>query len=391
MFFGRCMEMDQLRGFILADNPQGVSVIGERRIGKSSLVWRVYHQVRDSPQVVALWMDSHALDKEIKDDASFYGLISDLAKTELNRKGENRWEGADPLFSGYAEFRDFLKETGAAGFTFCLMIEEFEKLAIKDFVGESFLGNLRHLCDHDEYRFSCVTISWRPLQESQTAEQMGSDFGNNFAQITLGLLEDKPLADLRSYGFKTDGWQLKESELRQVHFLAGAFPFCNQIVLSHVFEAKKFASSIDTAFQKSRGELIRFFRDLWEKRTPQEQRALKALTQGKKVKNPLGDMEFRGIVVKNDSGLDCFSGWLAELIHEQFVLTTKKSRWFSWFPGYGVLMKKMREGAKDTGDLARETTKTLGDTRKVVSEAKKLGKEVLGFSCEEEKTDGGEE
>lgn len=391
MFFGRCMEMDQLRGYILAENPQGVSVIGERRIGKSSLVWRVYHRVRDLPQMLALWMDTHALDKKIDDEASFYGFISDLAKKECTRKGVERWETSEVLFSDYAGFREFLNETAAAGFTFCLMIEEFEKLAIKDFVGRSFLGNLRHLCDHDEYRFSCVTISWRALRESQTAEQVGSDFGNNFAQITLGLLEDKPLADLRSYGFKADGWQLQEADLRQVHSLAGAFPFCNQIVLSHVFEAKKFHQSIDMAFQKSRGELIRFYRDLWEKRAPEEQRALKALAQGKTVKHLPGDMEYRGIVGTNGNGVDCFSDWFAELIREQFVLTVKKSGWFSKIPGYGAIMKKLRAGVKDTGDVVRETNKALDDTITTVSKVKKLGKEIVGLSAEEEKSDGGEE
>jgi AAA+ ATPase superfamily predicted ATPase len=44
MFFGRKREMDRLMDMLSGKRPQNVSLVGERRIGKSSLAFRVFHE-----------------------------------------------------------------------------------------------------------------------------------------------------------------------------------------------------------------------------------------------------------------------------------------------------------------------------------------------------------
>jgi AAA+ ATPase superfamily predicted ATPase len=44
MFFGRDKEMRRIEGMLSGDTPQCVSIVGERRIGKSSLAFRVFNR-----------------------------------------------------------------------------------------------------------------------------------------------------------------------------------------------------------------------------------------------------------------------------------------------------------------------------------------------------------
>lgn len=47
MFFGRKREMERLMDMLSGKRPQNVSIVGERRIGKSSLAFRVFHKIKE--------------------------------------------------------------------------------------------------------------------------------------------------------------------------------------------------------------------------------------------------------------------------------------------------------------------------------------------------------
>ncbi len=47
MFFGRKREIERLLDMLSGKPPQNVSIVGERRIGKSSLAYRVFHQIKE--------------------------------------------------------------------------------------------------------------------------------------------------------------------------------------------------------------------------------------------------------------------------------------------------------------------------------------------------------
>ncbi|MGD2085332.1 MAG: ATP-binding protein [Candidatus Aminicenantes bacterium] len=48
MFFGRENEMRRIEAMLSGEVPQCVSIIGERRIGKSSLAFRVFHRMKNT-------------------------------------------------------------------------------------------------------------------------------------------------------------------------------------------------------------------------------------------------------------------------------------------------------------------------------------------------------
>jgi len=58
MFFGRAEEMRRIEGLLETENPQSVSIVGERRIGKSSMANRVYHKFKMAENTLAVFLDS---------------------------------------------------------------------------------------------------------------------------------------------------------------------------------------------------------------------------------------------------------------------------------------------------------------------------------------------
>ena len=58
MFFGRSGEMRRIEGLLDMENPQSVSIVGERRIGKSSLANRVCHRFKNAENTLADFLDS---------------------------------------------------------------------------------------------------------------------------------------------------------------------------------------------------------------------------------------------------------------------------------------------------------------------------------------------
>lgn len=84
MFFGRQKEIRHLLEMVSPHNPQSVSIVGERRIGKSSFVWRVYHQIKQEAHTRAIYLDCGAIATECQSREQFFGLLNQqFCETEI--------------------------------------------------------------------------------------------------------------------------------------------------------------------------------------------------------------------------------------------------------------------------------------------------------------------
>ena len=63
MFFGRKNEMRRIEMMLSGEVPQCVSIIGERRIGKSSLAFRLFHRMRSDDNTLAVFLDCDQLSR----------------------------------------------------------------------------------------------------------------------------------------------------------------------------------------------------------------------------------------------------------------------------------------------------------------------------------------
>ena len=128
MFFGRESEMRRIKAMLAGEVPQCVSIIGERRIGKSSLAFRLFHQMRNADNILAVFLDCHQFSRHCRTEEQFFALLHKNFLDEFNNQeiikkfcrgpgdgfskespGRRRQES---FFKDYVSFRDFLKTTG---------------------------------------------------------------------------------------------------------------------------------------------------------------------------------------------------------------------------------------------------------------------------------------
>jgi AAA+ ATPase superfamily predicted ATPase len=74
MFFGRIHEMRRIENSLNSEHPQSVSIVGERRIGKSSIANRIYHKFKNAENTVAVFLDCDGMDCDSQED--FFQILS---------------------------------------------------------------------------------------------------------------------------------------------------------------------------------------------------------------------------------------------------------------------------------------------------------------------------
>lgn len=291
MFFGRTQEIKQIEDLLLhSERPQCVSIIGERRIGKSSLAYRVYHRVKDAENT-AVFLDCDGLTQGCDSRDDFFKILGDCA---------------DNGFSSFSSFKRFI-----------------ECLTEKAFADDTFFSNLRAIANHAYNRLAMVTISQKRLNDlTHNKAIKSSEFWNIFTSKPVGLLDDKSIIELRLFGFKINDLLVEEEELKTIGYYAGNFPFFNQIACRHLFDAKDGNLGLNKSELET--ELRDYYEKLWDHRTKSEQNLLKSMDKHM-VKQDLllQEMEIRGLVKMVRDFYVPFSEYFSKLISEYFKVERK--------------------------------------------------------------------
>jgi hypothetical protein len=109
MFFGREKEIRHILEMVSRDNPQSVSIVGERRIGKSSLVWRVYHEIKKETNTRAIYLDCDEIAAECQSKDQFFQMLNQkFCQMEITAP-------AGTLFTDYISFKGFVRAAGRQG------------------------------------------------------------------------------------------------------------------------------------------------------------------------------------------------------------------------------------------------------------------------------------
>lgn len=190
VFFGRQGALDEILGTLRRpERPGCVSVLGERRSGKSSLLNQLYQALAAEPGLVSV----HASAQNWNHDSQqqFYTRLHACLADALGLAGEA--SAAD-----YPGLRDFLLAQARQGRRFVLMIDEFEVMAGNPAFDAYCFSNLRALADRPEYRLGYVISSRRPLKDLCDAHRIeASSFWNIFGVVTvLGPLAEDEARDL---------------------------------------------------------------------------------------------------------------------------------------------------------------------------------------------------
>ncbi len=324
-FFGRKAELDQIFG--LLTKMTSVSVVGEQRIGKSSLLYHVFQTglARVPEGVQLLYLDVHRVNTE----QEFYTLLLE----KLGARGNT--------------YSDLVKTVSGRKIVVC--VDEFEKVAGNAAFTVGFFDGLRSLAQES---FTLATATQYSLADLCRDKQFaGSKFWNIFQPVDLGLLSQAEAEEYIRARFEAVGIQVSQEDIDRLLLLAGRWPFFLELACYRLFEMK--AGRSEEWEMTFRQDANSHLRSLWDARTPDERKALQwVLNVGQRLPDDriCRSLERRGVLVKysqETSGYWVFSEAFQDIVRVPPRPSRSQAWWrrlLPWIKGGEVEVSK--EGPK---------------------------------------------
>ena len=273
-FFGRAREVEQIFGRLRNEEFESSSVVGDRRIGKTSLLnylanpgVRAMHGLapeRYSFVYVDLQMVNEAMGPEylwrrlltlMRRHLVDYGVTEALAALE-------RSERLDTF-----DLDELFHEIDEKGQHVVFLLDEFERVTANANFGPDFYYGLRSLIIH--HNLALVTSSRLELIELCYSETVkSSPFFNIFANINLRLFADTDCQLMVSQSLSGTGVRFTDAEMEQVLDLAGLHPYFLQAACCMLYESHCAGLSEearrDFLADKFRAEAIPHIIDYWD-------------------------------------------------------------------------------------------------------------------------------
>jgi len=287
-FAGREHQVSQ--ALSLLGNRQSISLVGQRRIGKTSFLFHIadpevftQHGLRRD-QHLFVYVDCGGLSnldqpgiyqvllEEVGDALS--DIDPDLSRLAALDEGQSMT---------YRAFERVLRGLMRAGWRPIILLDEFDLMAHNPHLDPDFFSGLRALAA--KYSIAYVTASKRPLLDLTYADAstLSSPFFNIFASVRLGLFSEevscKLLVELASNG----GVSFRGPTVDFLLDLAGPHPLFLQIAGFHAFELQQAKASAlgDAEYPELRDRFCASVEDhlgyYWRNLSPAEQRVLNTL------------------------------------------------------------------------------------------------------------------
>lgn len=299
-FIGRKKEIKEI--FERIRRGRSKSVVGERRMGKSSLL---YHLTRADVQrehlssaewqhiLVYFNCQREFYSYELTEDE----LLDRLFKTALTAMNDLP-EKAD-FEKGYkaAEikrlgFHDAVTMLSGRKVQLTYLLDEFELITTQENLRDVTIDFLRNMADDQEHLFAYVTATQTNLRELCEADKIRSPFWNIFTRLQLGLMPRQEALSIVGLGGEDFCNNVKVFVLEK----AGCHPYLIQMMCGILFELcnrdNGFKQShFHEGLQEFRGESRDYFDGCWWHYLDDEnQRTLKQiLAKGETVRNSFGD------------------------------------------------------------------------------------------------------
>ena len=313
-FYGREDELQSLLS--LCKRRQCVEVVGERKTGKTSLLYQVRSRTSgvqflpDDP-CVAVYLNPGL----IATPYEFFGRVFRSIGEHIPSLGievyeEINWKNTHRLLRKWLGPRPLI-----------LLLDEFEKLVSKANFDPDFYSYLRGLTQAplDELDVRIVTASQTRLAVFCTPEvvgKYGSEFFNSFALCSLGSFTEGELVDFlvkTSGPFGVPMLGFKHGIIQ----LSGRFPFFVQIACWYYFQAfVEQGHSINKALirQKFLDEATEHFEYIWRHLDHSERQLVLALANGGQIaENELQTLTQKGYVIDGNLLSSTFAEFVRQI------------------------------------------------------------------------------
>lgn len=298
-FWGRKRETDMIYSCLLdsEEQPQSVAVVGQRRIGKSSLLYRVF-QKRDADEfydellerTVCVMVSMQGL-VDCKSDDFYTRILEDL-ETQEKLPGDIVHTVASTSNNSESKFRKILRLLDRKDWVFVLLIDEFEAAANNSNFDKSFFDKLRAAAQ--EQRLAFVVATQTDLDKLWNPELISSPYSSPFFNIFYttylkGFEPDEVETYLQEFSAKS-GRHFCEQETDLIKYIGGTHPFFLNIAAYHVFQAISISQEYSEHLLTQTHEqiiqdraLYANFRYYWQKLTPPQQEILLSVAKGEQI------------------------------------------------------------------------------------------------------------
>jgi serine/threonine protein kinase len=195
-FYGRRRELARVTDDVR--NGQCVSVVGIRRIGKTSLLFQMLDpDARSAYQLsdehLCVYMSCERLAR--MSAGEIYAEVMRRVCRGLDKRFQKGWEEPSETLT-YRELEDSVLDLHNAGLKLILLLDEFERLASNPRLDIDFFLGLRAL--HTEREVTYVIASLRPIMELAFSQKeiLSSPFPNIFDLARLGLFKEPEAYEL---------------------------------------------------------------------------------------------------------------------------------------------------------------------------------------------------
>lgn len=274
-FYGRSEVISKILKDIARKQMQSRCIIGERKIGKTSLLY----QIIDS-QVREKYVGKIESSIFIKTDITLFPnepptiFFKEWANDISTISGQS-----PPIESGYLSFRRFVESVTETGYKIIILLDEFEATAANSHLDRGFFEFLRALTQH--YNTAFILFSRTPLQyflrEEKFRDTFGSPFFNALNISYLKFLKEPEAKKLIAEPAQKAGVDITDfTDFILEH--AYYHPFLLQSLCKIVFDSKRSSKVNHKEILKEFNiQTEEFFTYLWQHSDQDEQEALKKL------------------------------------------------------------------------------------------------------------------
>ncbi len=273
-FYGRLTQVSRILSRVAADPPQSVSVVGERRIGKSSLLFHLTHpsvrsrSLSESDGLTVLFMDCQQFRNIHVDDFVRIVIKKVNEAAETGRAGLRATPSSESRESQsvYFQLQNELQALDQANRKLVLLLDEFDAITSNHSFGPEFFSFFRSMANN--HSVSYVTSSKIELQRlCHSARISDSPFFNIFTNLRLGPFEPEEAETLIVDPSRHAGLPLARFR-EEIFNLAGHFPLFLQIACSVFFEevsdTPDLPVNLDVLRSRFREEAAPHFEYIWD-------------------------------------------------------------------------------------------------------------------------------
>jgi hypothetical protein len=383
-FFGRDREVEQIFGRLRNEEFESSSLVGDRRIGKTSLLnYLTDPSVRTAHSLgpehyIFVYVDLEMVDETMGPEQLWRRLLV-LMQRHCTEQEVTELLGAlerdEPLDTFALD--ELFQQVDDKGQHVIFLLDEFEHVTANSNFGPDFYYGLRSLIIH--HKIALVTSSRLELIELCHNDAIkSSPFFNVFANINLRLFSQADSWHLVSQSLSGTTVEFSEREMEQIFDLAGLHPYFLQAACSALYESHRKgldeATRTNLLLEQFRLEAIPHIVDYWDNSDDYEKIVLTAAALLEQTTRPVRDFSLGDL-----HGLFARSEPTVERLKKRGLLTMSddgRYRLFSSMLGPWVLSQITAELseeqsyqewlAENRGSVERITGKQGGLLREVL-------------------------